>query len=150
MKGTFKEKSFQVMQVKASELGYRIIDIDLTSCYVSTMLGLYQEQMPYIDEAVANTGLCKFLENEFIEKPAHKDYNKPAIKVCIYASVFEGGGNAMPEKLLHKVRESLGLQPKPFKNLREWQEFNLEAATVSDLMENSKIVADFTNIAKHV
>jgi hypothetical protein len=56
----------------------------------------------------------------------------------------------MREKLLDKVRESVGLQFKPFKNLPEWQEFNLEAATVADLMENSRIVADFTDIAKHV
>jgi hypothetical protein len=73
VKSTLKEKSFEVMQVKASELGYRILDIDLRSCYVSTMLGMYGEEMPYSDDAVANTGLWKFIENEFIEKKAHKD-----------------------------------------------------------------------------
>ena len=89
-KKVVRNRAYEIMGEKAKELGFTIIDYDLTSCYMSILLGLYPEQLRVLQKVVQEVGLWKFIENEFIREGQQDRFNKPFVKICVYSSFFLG------------------------------------------------------------
>jgi hypothetical protein len=75
---------------------YVVLDIDLKQCYLGLILGLFPQETLNIRNAFGQSGgMWQYLENEFKEMGYESIYNKRLVKVCVYASLFQGGHKAL-------------------------------------------------------
>ena len=93
-----------------------ILDLDLVSCYTSIMVGLYPQSLEALQAAIEGPGLWKYIQQkEFVSNGRGDDYNKTAVKVCVYSAYFGGGNKAMLKGILESNRKDLGLTEKQFR-----------------------------------
>jgi hypothetical protein len=132
---------------------YTIIDFDLKSCYTSILLGLYPAEFAELKSlqlAIEQKGLWEFIKEEFKIKGALKNYDKSAVKICVYSSFFLGGNEAMNEGILESYRQDVGLTKPAFRKSSYYEKGYEIARKVTDQMQNSSIIPDFRDIAKYI
>jgi len=129
--------------------GYVILDIDLKSCYTSILLGLFPLELFAIRKAV-DKGLWKHLEQQFIESGREGLFNKPAVKICTYSSLFGGGANAMINGTMEFMQKDMGMRPKEFRRCPMYEALHALARDVADFMNTTDILMDFRDISKFV
>jgi hypothetical protein len=129
---------------------YSIVDFDLKSCYTSILLGLYPKDLSALQRAIENIGLWEFIRQEFERNGVLNNYNKSAVKVCVYSSFFLGGNKAMNEGIIDSIREDVGLEKQIFKKSSMYEQAYEIARKVTDQMQNSAIIQDFRNVATYI
>jgi hypothetical protein len=129
---------------------YCIIDFDLKSCYTSILLGLYPKELSSLQVAIEQVGLWDYIKNEFERNGVLKNYNKSAVKICVYSSFFLGGNKAMNEGIIESIREDVGMTKGSFRKSSIYEEAYETARKVTDQMQNSAIIQDFRDVAKYI
>lgn len=129
--------------------GYVILDIDLKSCYTSILLGLFPLELFAIRKAV-DKGLWKHLEQQFIESGREGLFNKPAVKICTYSSLFGGGASAMINGTMEFMQKDMGMRPEEFRKSPMYEGLHTLARDVAGFMNTTDVVMDFRDISKHV
>ena len=85
-----------------------LLDLDLVSCYTCICLGLYRNQLYYI-EVVKSAGIWKVIQQEFKDLGVHSMFFKPYVKTCFYASLFGGGVKAMLGGVVKNQAKNAGI-----------------------------------------
>jgi hypothetical protein len=129
---------------------YCIIDFDLKSCYTSILLGLYTKELSSLQVAIEQVGLWDYIKGEFERNGVLKNYNKSAVKICVYSSFFLGGNKAMNEGIIDSIREDVGMTKETFRKSSIYEEAYETARKVTDQMQNSAIIQDFRDIASYI
>lgn len=60
--------------------GYRIIDVDLASCYTTILLGLYPNGLPSVMAALNSGSIWDYLKKEFVSRGLGDSYDKPSFQ----------------------------------------------------------------------
>jgi hypothetical protein len=141
-------EAYQQLGSFLHDKGFVILDLDLTSCYTSILLGLYPQELEGLQRAIEGPGLWKFIQSEFIRNGKAHAFDKPAVKVCVYSSFFLGGNHAMMSGILEARRKDLGLTEKQFKAASFYEECYAKAQHVATEMMNSAVIADFRAVSK--
>jgi phage/plasmid-associated DNA primase len=137
-----------VFSIMSSHLNdYSIVDFDLKSCYISILLGLYPEPLGAIRKAIEGPGLWNYIKSEFIKKGRENVFNKPAVKICVYSSLFLGGSKAMIEGIIDSLRKDIGMTKPDFRKSIHYEPSYSLAQEVSSEMMNSGVVIDLRHIA---
>ncbi len=126
---------------------YKIVDFDLKSCYTSILLGLYPEPLNAVKQAIEGPGLWNYIQSEFKKKGREKVFNKPAVKVCVYSSLFLGGQKAMMEGIIDNFRKDVGMTKPDWRKSSHYEKAYSLAQDVTEEMMNSSVVLDFRHIA---
>lgn len=129
--------------------GYVILDIDLKSCYTSILLGLFPLELFAIRKAV-DMGLWKHLEAQFVQSKRQALFNKPAVKICTYSSLFGGGANAMIKGTMEFMQKDMGMRPEEFRQSSMYEALHALARDVAEFMNSTDVVTDFREISKFV
>lgn len=148
-KRVLRNQIFQILS-NAGKSKFVIVDVDLISCYVSVLLGLYPKELEAIQSAIEGQGLWEFIKSEFEKNGKLKDYHKPFVKICVYASFFLGGTKAMMEGILESVREEVGMTKDEFRKSDIYETTYKTAQETTSFMMNSSIIKDFQNVAQYV
>lgn len=150
-KRVVRDKSYQIMGKEANKLGYTIVDVDITSCYLGVLLGLRAAELNTIVLMVETSNIWKEIEKQFTQVGKGHMYNKAAVKVCVYASYFLGGSKAMRVGIHENIRKEAGLVPKDYKNSSYYEDSDKIADDVITVMRTSEIIAQLkdTSITLH-
>lgn len=132
------------------EFNYSIIDLDIKSCYISILLGLYPEDLGIVQRAMEQGGLWNFIKDEFEHQGQGSLYNKPLAKICVYSSLFQGGIKAMVNGILEHFRKEVGLSPKEFRESEMFQDAYKIANDNAYLLNNSQIINSFRALSQQV
>lgn len=126
---------------------YHILDLDLVSCYTSILLGLCPSELHHIAQAIETIGLWNYIENEFKRNNMGPLFNKSAVKVYVYSSVFQGGNTAMIEGIMDNFRKNAGMTPAEFRECNDYEGFHTIARNVTRAMQDSSVVTDLRNVS---
>ena len=127
-----------------------LIDFDLKSCYTSVILGLFHEDLNYVQMALEDKALWETIRRSFEDQNQGKACHKPAVKVCVYASFFGIGSKAMIGSIGDNVRLDLGLTKPEWKIWPGRLKQEEKAQHISSLMQNNGVGMDFRNLALKV
>jgi hypothetical protein len=116
VKRLVRDQAYEWISQQAVKQGYLLVDLDLKSCYTSILLGLYPQPLVHLQNAIEGKGLWQHIKEEFEINGQGDAYNKPAVKICTYASFFLGGNRAMINGILDHRRLQLGLTQDEFRN----------------------------------
>jgi P4 family phage/plasmid primase-like protien len=150
VKRLIKEEAYSYMGQHASLMNARILDLDLKSCFTSIILGLYPKGLEVLQSAIETTGLWNYIHQEFIKEKKEQWYNKASVKICVYSSFFQGGGNAMIQGMLEQHRKDLGLTPQEFRDFPEYERFYESSRNIAEVMLNSSVILDFRRISEEI
>ena len=139
----------QLMALEAAKRGFTIVDLDLKSCYASTILGLFPQELTLLKKALEKGSLWDYIESEFDSWGRKSDYVKPYVKAAIYASCFGGGKDGLKKTILEKKRKELGLQEVHFKECSKYKEYVSQAENIGALVSQSNVFKSFKHVAKH-
>ncbi len=137
-------------QARLTGIDISILYLDLKSCYTSILLGLYPQHLSFIQGVLEGKGLWNYIKQEFKNIGKGSSYNKPAVKICTYASFFQGGYNAMIQGIIESHRNNLGLTVHQFKKCSFFEELHAQAMEIASIMMNSMIVNDFKSVSSRV
>jgi len=140
-KRVVRDKSYRIMALEAKKLGFILVDLDITSCYLAILLGLCSAELKNIQLMVETSNIWKEIEKQFIEAGKGHLFNKPAVKVCVYASYFLGGTKAMSTGIHENFRKNTGLVPKDYKESSYYPIADEMANEVINVMRSSDIIA---------
>lgn len=126
--------------------GYRMIDIDLVSCYQSILLGLFNSRLPRLEAAV-KVGLWDYIRSEFDKMGVGDVYHKPSVKVAVHASLFRGGATAMTRGIIEKWRKDAGLTPSEWKSLPESKQTLERAQSIVRILTNTEILGELRELS---
>ena len=129
---------------------YVVVDFDLCSCYNTIVLGLFPEELTTIKRALANKGLWEYLREEFIKSGKGDQFNKDAVKICVYSSFFMGGKKAMVKGILENEAKTLGYSIPKFKDAPCYEEVKLMAESIADYMLESPVIKDYRAVAENL
>ena len=138
----------KVSQVAKSH-GYVIVDFDLKACYTSILMGMYPLELEYLKNAL-DRGLWKSIEQDFVDNNINQYYHKTSVKVCLYASLFLGGVNAMTKGILNSFRLECGVTKKQYENSEIFHHHKEIAHNVVEFMSNHRVILDFRGLAKKI
>lgn len=130
--------------------GYSIVDVDLRSAYVSVLLGLYPAELQGLHMTLKNTTLWDSIQQDFIKANLSSYYDKPSVKVCVYASLFGGGEKAMFESILENKRKAAGLTEREFKQDDMYESVYQLATVNTNFMLTHLVVKDFQDLSKEL
>jgi len=68
--------------------------------WLSVILGLFPDELQGVRKAMETFGLWNYIQKEFQREGRADQFNKPAVKVCVYSSFFGGGVKAMRTGIL--------------------------------------------------
>ena len=137
----------QLMALEASKMGYTILDLDLKSCYASTILGLWPQEVTSLKAAVEKGSIWIYIEEEFDEWERKDAYVKTYVKAAVYAGCFGGGKVGLKNTVLETKRKELGLKPADFKESSLYKEFVEEAEIIGALAAQSSVYKCFRSVA---
>lgn len=123
------------------KFGYRLIDIDLASCFTSILLGLYNSRLPRVQQAVEQN-LWSSLEKEFAKQGHGAVFDKPSVKIAVHASLFRGGPTAMINGITDKWRKDAGLVPREWKNLPESKQVLERAQEIASVLTRTAVIVE--------
>ena len=126
-----------------------LIDVDLKSCYTCVLLGLYPQSLTTLNEGLKK-GLWKYIENCFIEQDVEKHFDKAAVKICVYGSLFQGGSKMMIEGIIKNKAEDIGLKLREFKETPDFESTHNSAIQIASLMDENPVVLDFRELSKDI
>ena len=105
---TGKEKDYYVNS------GFKLVSERLT--FGGDILELIAVKETCNTDIIEGPGLWKYIQQkEFVSNGRGDDYNKTAVKVCVYSAYFGGGNKAMLKGILESNRKDLGLTEKQFR-----------------------------------
>jgi phage/plasmid-associated DNA primase len=108
-----------------------LMDLDLQSCYVNLLLGLYPKQSENFGKLIEK-GIWNSIYDYFKKQGKEALYNKAWVKVCVYSSYFQGGSKAMMSSILEKEREAHGMSTTEF---QKWSGYGSLKAQVGLLVK---------------
>lgn len=151
VKRIVREEAYSYMgEVACREFNCKILDYDLKSCFTSLLLGLYTKELQVLQYAIEVTGLWEYIRQEFIKEGKGQWYNKKSVKICVYSSFFQGGGNAMIKGVMEQYRKDLGLLASEFRKLPDYEKLSESARKVAEVMQNSPVIMDFRRISEEI
>ena len=130
------------------EYGFSIVDVDLRSAYTSVLLGLYPEDLQRLGLILRNTNLWDSIKEDYYKENIISYYDKPSVKVCVYASLFGGGKKAMFDSILENKTKAAGMTDKEFKLVEMYESTYQLASITTDFMLRHPIVQDFNDLSK--
>lgn len=139
----------QLMALEANKKGFTIVDLDLKSCYASTILGLWPQEATVLKKALEKGSLWDYIEEEFSGWGRKQDYVKKYVKAAVYASCFGGGPNGLKNVILETKRKELGLRPADFKKSSLYEKYVSQAESIGTLVAQSNVFKSFRSVAKH-
>ncbi len=145
-KRILRNKVYSIMSNHMEQ--YSIVDFDLKSCYTSILLGLYPEPLNAVRQAIEGPGLWNYIKSEFKKKGRMQVFNKPAVKICVYSSLFLGGHKAMMEGIIDNFRKDVGMTKPDWRKSSHYEKAYSLAQDVTSEMINSSVVLDFRHIAE--
>jgi len=128
---------------------YVFLDIDLVSCYTSILLGLYNERLPSVNNAVS-IGLWNYIEEEFKKQGLEKEFHKPSVKIAVHSSLFRGGNNAMIQGILEKHRKDAGMHPKEWRLCPDREVVLARAQTIVNILQTSNIILELRELSNYL
>jgi P4 family phage/plasmid primase-like protien len=131
----------------SKKLGYTLVDFDISSCYMSVLIGLFSDPLRCLQKAIETIGIWNFIKEEFKSNNREKVFNKSAVKICVYSSFFQGGDNAMIEGIMENFRKDLGVQKPEFKNLSFYEEMHNLAKELTREMQSSSVILDIRDLS---
>lgn len=131
----------------AKDMGYTIVDFDITSCYMSVLVGLFTDPLLCLQKAIETVGVWNYIKEEFKRNDREKVFHKPAVKVCVYSSFFQGGDNAMINGIMEDFRKGIGVQKKEFKELSFYEEMHNLAKELTREMQSSPVILDIRDLS---
>lgn len=134
----------------ARKLDYVIVDYDIKSCYTAVLLGLFPDFLPDVITAVNGPGLWKHFEEEFRKKNYSQSFHKDSVKVCVYASFFQGGNQAMTSGILEKFRLNAGLTLSDFKKTGYYQDCLDFSKAVVVFMKEQRVIQQFQECSSYI
>lgn len=140
----------KLMALAAAKRGFTIIDLDLKSCYASTILGLWPQEVTLLKKALEKGGLWDYIEQEFDSWGRKSDYVKPYVKAAVYASCFGGGFKGLKNVILERKRNELGLRATEFKEVTCYEVYVDQAENIARLVVNSNVIKSFKHVAKYL
>ena len=146
-KRVVRDEAYRVMSKQANKLGYVIVDLDITSCYLGILIGLCPTQLHGIRMIIEKSTIWEEIKRIFEEAGKGEMYDKSAVKVCVYASYFLGGDTAMRHGILENIRKATGLQERKFKESTYYEEACRVAVDVITQMRTSEIIAQFKDVS---
>jgi hypothetical protein len=129
---------------------YVILDLDLKSCYISILLGLYPNELTIVQQAIEGKGLWAYIQSEFEHQGKGNLYNKALAKICVYSSLFQGGNKAMSEGILEHFRKEVGLSPKEFRDSDIFHDVSKITQDTVYFLNNSNIINSFRALSHFV
>lgn len=147
-KRVVRDKSYEIMGVEAKKHGFTIVDLDITSCYLAVLLGLCSAELHSIQLMVETSNIWIEIEKQFVELGKGDLFNKPAVKICVYASYFLGGSKAMSHGIHENIRKSTGLTPKDYRDSSYHASADQIANDVITVMKCSDIIAQLKATSK--
>lgn len=145
VKRLIREEAYSFL---AQHVDTNIVDFDLKSCFTSILLGLYPKELEALQDAIETIGLWDYIKQEFIQEKKGELYNKNSVKICVYSSFFQGGGNAMITGMMEEHRKNLGLTLTEFRNLRDFERIHASSREIAEIMQNSSVILDLRRISK--
>ena len=139
----------QLMAIEAKKRGHTILDLDLKSCYASTILGLYPQQVTLLKKALEKGGLWNYIEEEFDSWGRKEDYVKSYVKAAVYASCFGAGPDGFKRVILERNRKDLGLVEEDFKKLESYGKSVQQAENLAKTITKSNVLKSFKQVASH-
>lgn len=122
---------------------YSPIDIDIVSCYAGIVIGLHENLYPRLKEALNyETNLWGYIKDHDFLGENKVLYNKKFVKICVYATFFNGSRKAYTEGILTEERSTLDLSKEDFAKLPDYPEIVQRATNFSLLMERSVIILE--------
>ena len=128
--------------------GYTLVDVDLRSTYTAVLLGLYPKELYRLRVILKHTSLWDSLRKDFEKAGISAYFDKPSVKVCVYACLFGGGKNAMFEAIMDNTRKLAGLTTSEFRTDEMYESVYELASVITSYMLSHPVVKDFYNISK--
>ena len=151
VKRLIREEAYSYLGELANrEFKAKILDLDLKSCFTSIIIGLYPQELEVLQSAIENTGLWNHIKQEFIKEKREQWYSKGSVKICVYSSFFQGGGNAMIQGMMDQHQKDLGMTPKEFRELPEYERLYESSRNIAEVMQNSSIIMDFRKVSEEM
>lgn len=151
VKRLIREEAYSYLGEHANrEFNAKILDLDLKSCFTSIIIGLYPKELEVVQSAIETTGLWNYIKQEFINEKKEQWYNKSSVKICVYSSFFQGGGNAMIKGMMDQHQKDLGLTPKEFREFPEYERFYESSRNIAEVMQNSSIIMDLRKVSEEM
>jgi hypothetical protein len=94
---------------------------------------LYPSEAKFL-KAVLERGIWKYLKENYFDKQIDIIFSKPFVKVCLYASFFQGGKKVFKQKILKLMREELALTKDEFEDRLDYENFVNKDHHFSDFM----------------
>jgi hypothetical protein len=141
---------FRDVNEKLAAEGKIIVDVDFKSCFTSILLGFYPRELILLKEAIENKGLWEYIKDEFDKAGKRKLFNKPAIKICVYASFFLGGHKAFISGIMKHFEKELAMTAQEFREFDQQPALYELARGVAEFMMRSEIIHSFKRVSKMV
>ena len=142
-KRALRHQAVQQLAEFLTQKGFVLLDLDLTSCYTSILLGLYPQDLEFNEPSKDPGYGSTSSQNSTGMEKGITSINQPI--VCVYASFFLGGNNAMMSGVFEGQRQELG--EKEFKAAP----FNEECyALAQNPVSNSSVIADLRAVSKKI
>jgi hypothetical protein len=133
-----------------------VVDCDLTSAFMSILLSVHKKETQALREMVyfdseEGEGLWDYIRlNDFKDFPHLWD--KKAVKICIYGSLFGGGRKAFKDAMIKSTTKELSIKLSDLKNNSQYQDLYAEvearADTLVNIMDNSRVVNAIRDVFK--
>lgn len=107
VKREVKALAFKHVAKFLNKKGYVLLDIDIKSCFMSMLLGLYPDLLQNFKKKIEG-GVWNYFKESVVSAGKEVSYNKSIVKVCLYASFFGGGKKAFSSQMEDFCREDIG------------------------------------------
>ena len=97
---------------------------------------------------MTHTTLWDSIQEDYRKEGLLSYYDKPSVKVCVYASLFGGGKNAMFKSIMENTRKAAGMTDKEFKAAKMFESTYQLASVTTDFMLKHPVVQDFNDLSK--
>ena len=130
-----------------AEYGCSLLDVDLRSAYVSVLLGLYPDELQRLHVILSKSTVWDSIRSDYEREGRFHIYDKPSVKVCVYASLFGGGKSAMFASILESHQKRSGMSLNEFKADEMYERVYQLATVTTGFMVRHPIVRDFQDLS---
>ena len=128
--------------------GYKLVDVDIRSAYTTVLMGLYPTALQRMRRILRDTSLWDSIKEDFRMEGKVEFFDKAAVKVCVYASLFGGGHKAMYSSILEGKRKSSTMTEEEFKRDPMYASTCKLASVTTEFMLRHPIIIDFQDLSK--
>ena len=128
--------------------GYTLVNVDLRSTYTAVLLGLYPKELVFLNAILKHTCLWDSIRKDFEKVGLSIYFDKPSVKVCVYACLFGGGKKDMFKAIMDNTRKLAGLTTSEFRTDEMYHSVYELAGIITFMLLEDPVVREFYDISQ--